>query len=63
MHFLDNTVGSTYYLMRLDKHAVMFVIYSEKHLHRDPATVDFLTNIVTCLRGSTVIEELIKVDY
>jgi hypothetical protein len=49
--------------MRLDKHAVMFVIYSEKHLHRDPATVDFLTNIVTCLRGSTVIEELIKVDY
>lgn len=49
--------------MRLDKHAVMTVIYTEKHTHRDPATVEFLTHIVTSLRGSTVIEELIKVDY
>jgi hypothetical protein len=63
VHFLDNTVGNTYYLMRLDRHAVMVVIYSEKHAHRDPTTVEFLTHIVTSLRGSAVIEELLKVDY
>ncbi|KAI8987183.1 hypothetical protein BDB01DRAFT_784917 [Pilobolus umbonatus] len=62
VYFYDNTIGSTYYLMRVDDHAVFVIIYLEKHNHRDTATVEFITHIVTSLRGSTVIEELIKVD-
>ncbi|KAI9481069.1 MAG: hypothetical protein EXX96DRAFT_565264 [Benjaminiella poitrasii] len=62
IHFFDSTIGSTYYLMRIDKHTVMVIIYLDKHAYREPATIEFMTNIVTSLRGSTVIEELIKVD-
>lgn len=62
VHFFDSTIGSTYYLMRIDKHAVMVIIYEDKHMHREPTTMEFLTNIVTSLRGSTVIEELIRID-
>lgn len=62
IHFFDSTIGSTYYLMRIDKHAVMVIIYLDKHAHREPTTMEFLTNIVTSLRGSTVIEELIRID-
>ncbi|KAI7901572.1 uncharacterized protein BX663DRAFT_513327 [Cokeromyces recurvatus] len=62
IHFFDNTVGSNYYLMRIDKHTVMVIIYLDKHSHREPSTIEFMTNIVTSLRGSIVIEELINVD-
>ncbi|KAG2198077.1 hypothetical protein INT47_011912 [Mucor saturninus] len=62
VYFYDHTIGSTYYMMRVDKHAVCVIIYLDKHLNREPATVEFITNIVTSLRGSTVIEELIRVD-
>jgi hypothetical protein len=62
VHFFDNTISSTYYMMRIDNHAVLVIIYLDKHVHREPATVEFMTNIVTALRGSTVIEELIRVD-
>ncbi|KAI8647812.1 hypothetical protein BD408DRAFT_1684 [Parasitella parasitica] len=62
VHFFDSTISSTYYLMRIDKHVVMVIIYLDKHSHREPATMEFLTNIVTSLRGSTVIEELITID-
>lgn len=48
--------------MRIDRHAVMVIIYLDKHAHREPTTMEFLTNIVTSLRGSTVIEELIRID-
>jgi hypothetical protein len=65
VHFFDNTMmNSTYYIMRVDKHVVLVIIYQEdkQHMHREPTTVDFMTNIVTSLRGSTVIEDLIRVD-
>lgn len=62
VHFFDHTIGSTYYIMRVDHHAVLVIIYLDKHVHREPATVEFMTNIVTSLRGTSVIEELIRVD-
>lgn len=62
VYFFDSTMSSTYYLMRIDTHAVLVIIYLDKHVHREPTTVEFMTNIVTSLRGSTVIEELIRVD-
>lgn len=48
--------------MRVDKHAVFIIIYLDKHNSREPTTAEFMTNIVTSLRGSAVIEELIKID-
>lgn len=62
VYFSDAVVGSTYYLMRIDKHAVIIIIYLDKHTNREPATVEFLTKIVASLRGTTVIEELIRAD-
>ncbi|KAG1462421.1 hypothetical protein G6F46_002887 [Rhizopus delemar] len=62
VYFSDTVIGSTYYLMRIDSHAVMVIIYLDKHTNREPATIEFITNIVTSLRGTTVIEELIRVD-
>lgn len=62
IHFFDTTIGSTYYIMRIDIHTVLVIIYLDKHSHRDPTTLEFMTNVVTSLRGSTVIEELIRVD-
>ncbi|KAI9363751.1 hypothetical protein BD770DRAFT_380362 [Pilaira anomala] len=62
VHFFDHTIGSTYYIMRVDHHAVLVIIYLDRHVHREPATVEFMTNIVTSLRGTSVIEELIRVD-
>ncbi|KAL9544756.1 hypothetical protein MBANPS3_007463 [Mucor bainieri] len=62
IHFFDSTIGSTYYLMRIDRHAVVVIIYLDRHAHREPTTMEFLTNIATSLRGSTVIEELIRID-
>ncbi|CAO3692564.1 unnamed protein product [Rhizopus stolonifer] len=62
VYFSDAVVGSTYYLMRIDRHAVIVIIYLDKHANREPTTVEFLTKIVASLRGTTVIEELIKAD-
>ncbi|KAI8984207.1 hypothetical protein BDF20DRAFT_934500 [Mycotypha africana] len=62
VHFLDNTINSTYYLMRIDRHAVFIIIFLDKHVQRESNIIDFITHIVTSLRGSTVIEELMKVD-
>lgn len=62
VYFFDGSISSTYYLMRVDKHAVFIIIYLDKHPSREPTTIEFMTNIVTSLRGSTVIEELIKID-
>ncbi|KAI9283263.1 hypothetical protein BY458DRAFT_583122 [Sporodiniella umbellata] len=62
VYFSDAVVGSTYYLMRIDSHAVVIIIFLDKHTSREPATIDFLTKIANSLRGTTVIEELIKAD-
>ncbi|CAO3700193.1 unnamed protein product [Rhizopus microsporus] len=58
IYFFDNVIGSTYYLMRIDRHAVFVIVYLDKHVNREPTTVEFITNIVTSLRGTTVIEDL-----
>lgn len=44
--------------MRIDRHAVFVIVYLDKHVNREPTTVEFITNIVTSLRGTTVIEDL-----
>ena len=62
IHFFDTTIASTYYMMRIDVHTVLVIIYSDKHHHREPTTIDFITKIVTSLRGTIVIEDLIRVD-
>ncbi|OBZ90722.1 hypothetical protein A0J61_01225 [Choanephora cucurbitarum] len=61
VHFMDPTVGSTFYLMRIDRHVVFLIIFSEK-THSEPATIEFMTHIVTSLRGSTVIEKMLRID-
>ncbi|RCI04496.1 hypothetical protein CU098_013243, partial [Rhizopus stolonifer] len=61
VHFVDSVINSTYYLMRIDQHVVFVIIYLEK-THSEPATAEFMNNIVTSLRGTAVIEELIRVD-
>ena len=58
---MDPTVGSTFYLMRIDRHVVFLIIFSEK-THSEPATIEFMTHIVTSLRGSTVIEKMLRID-
>ncbi|KAI8885595.1 hypothetical protein K501DRAFT_245533, partial [Backusella circina FSU 941] len=62
VYFFDNTVGSTYYLMRVDEHVVLVIIYLDRHVHREITTIEFMNQMVTLLRGSTVIEELITLD-
>jgi hypothetical protein len=61
-HFFDSMLGSTYYLMRVDEHAIFVVVFQDKHRQKEPATINFMTNIVTLLRGSTVISELLRMD-
>ncbi|KAI8371628.1 uncharacterized protein BYT42DRAFT_622723 [Radiomyces spectabilis] len=60
IYFFDNKIGSAYYLMRVDEHAVLVIIYLDRHAHREPTTAEFMTNIVTSLRGASVIADLVK---
>ncbi|KAI9021479.1 hypothetical protein CLU79DRAFT_753503 [Phycomyces nitens] len=62
VYFFDNRISSTYYFMRVDEHVVLVIIYLDKHPHREPTTSDFMTSLVTSLRGSSVIGELVRMD-
>ncbi|KAL0086775.1 hypothetical protein F4703DRAFT_1848566 [Phycomyces blakesleeanus] len=62
VYFFDNRISSTYYFMRVDEHVVLVIIYLDKHLHREPTTSDFMTSLVTSLRGSSVIGELVRME-
>jgi hypothetical protein len=48
--------------MRVDEHVVLVIIYLDRHVHREMTTIEFMTQMVTLLRGSSVIEELITLD-
>ncbi|CAO3600886.1 unnamed protein product [Absidia cylindrospora] len=61
-YFFDNMLGSTYYLMRVDEHAIFVIVFQDKHLQKEPTTINFMSNIVTLLRGSSVISELLRMD-
>ncbi|KAG0173520.1 hypothetical protein DFQ28_008208 [Apophysomyces sp. BC1034] len=62
VYFFDSKIASTYYLMRVDEHVVMVIIYLDRHVHCEPTTAEFMTKVVTSLRGSSVIGELVKTD-
>ncbi|KAI8078673.1 uncharacterized protein BX664DRAFT_342463 [Halteromyces radiatus] len=61
-HFFDNMLASTYYLMRVDEHGVFVIVYQEKHQQKEPTTISFMSNMVSLLRGSSVISELLRMD-
>ncbi|CAO3627831.1 unnamed protein product [Cunninghamella echinulata] len=61
-HFFDNMLTSTYYLARVDEHTILVIIYQDKHTQKESGTITFMTNIVSLLRGSAVISELLRMD-
>lgn len=63
VYFYDNKITSTYYLSRVDDRVVLIVIYLERHVHREAATTEFMTNMVISLRGTSVIGDLSRMDY
>ncbi|KAI7871749.1 hypothetical protein BDF14DRAFT_1758571 [Spinellus fusiger] len=62
VYFYDNKITSTYYFMRVDEHVVFVIIYLDRHLHAEPPTSDFMVSVVSSLRGSAVIAELVRMD-
>ncbi|KAJ8656398.1 hypothetical protein O0I10_007966 [Lichtheimia ornata] len=63
VYFYDNKITSTYYLSRVDERVVLIVIYLERHVHREAATTEFMTNMVISLRETSVIGDLSRMDY
>lgn len=63
VYFYDNKITSTYYLSRVDERVVLIVVYLERHVHREAATTEFMTNMVISLRGTSVIGDLSRMDY
>ncbi|KAI9303799.1 hypothetical protein BJ944DRAFT_164794 [Cunninghamella echinulata] len=61
-HFFDNMLTSTYYLARVDEHTILVIIYQDKHTQKESGTITFMTNLVSLLRGSAVIAELLRMD-
>ncbi|KAL1933732.1 hypothetical protein VTP01DRAFT_7822 [Rhizomucor pusillus] len=57
-HFYDNKISSTYYLSRVDDHVVLVVIYLDKHSHSEPATREFMNDLVALLQGSHLVADL-----
>lgn len=60
--FFDTKLASTYYLMRVDPHVVMVIIYLDHHVHRDQVTIDFMESLVKSLRGSQVVSDLMSLE-
>jgi hypothetical protein len=60
--FFDTKLASTYYLMRVDPHVVMVIIYLDHHVHRDQVTIDFMESLVKSLRGAQVVSDLMSTD-
>lgn len=55
-------LASTYYLARIDEHTILVIIYQDKHTQRESGTITFMTNLVSLLRGSSVIGDLLRME-
>ncbi|ORZ01051.1 hypothetical protein BCR43DRAFT_529730 [Syncephalastrum racemosum] len=62
IHFFDASISSTYYLSRIDEHAVLVVIYLDRHNNIEPATATFMNNLSTSLRGTGVINDMVRME-
>ncbi|ORX45674.1 hypothetical protein DM01DRAFT_1339903 [Hesseltinella vesiculosa] len=62
VHFFDKKIESMYYLMRVDEHVICVLIYQEKQMQKEPATLQFMSTLVQDLRGTAVIAELLRMD-
>lgn len=58
IQFFDSKIASTYYLARVDEHVVLVIIFcSERHNHRE--TSEFMSSMVECLRGTSIMNDLL----
>ena len=63
VYFSDSKIGSTYYLAQVDEHVVLVVIYLERQVQqREPTTLDFMSNMVVSLRGTSTIADLSRME-
>ncbi|KAG9286772.1 hypothetical protein G9A89_012322 [Geosiphon pyriformis] len=60
IYFCDKGVGSTYYMIRVDAHVGLVIIYTEKHTHSDAATSEFIMSMANRLSGVEVLQNLQK---
>ncbi|RUP14542.1 hypothetical protein BC936DRAFT_139657 [Jimgerdemannia flammicorona] len=62
VHFFDHKIGYTYYLLRIDSHVHMLVIYLDRHANRDTATVEFMEAVAAGLRGTEVFKDMMRME-
>ncbi|RUS22081.1 hypothetical protein BC937DRAFT_90495 [Endogone sp. FLAS-F59071] len=58
VHFFDRKIGYTYYLLRVDSHVYMLVIYLDRHINRDTTTIEFMDAVAGGLRGTEVFKDM-----
>lgn len=58
VHFFDRKIGYTYYLLRVDSHVYMLVIYLDRHVNRDTTTIEFMDAVAGGLRGTEVFKDM-----
>ncbi|KAI9251877.1 hypothetical protein BDA99DRAFT_548449 [Phascolomyces articulosus] len=63
VYFFDSKISSTYYLAQVDDHVVLVVIYFERQIQqREPTTLEFMSTMVTSLRGTSVLADLSRME-
>ncbi|CAG8439076.1 5780_t:CDS:2 [Ambispora leptoticha] len=60
IHFYDKGFGSTYYMIRVDAHVGLVIIYMEKHATPDTAAFEFIMMLANKLSGVDIVLSLQK---
>ncbi|CAG8496526.1 9574_t:CDS:2 [Ambispora gerdemannii] len=60
IHFYDKGFGSTYYMIRVDAHVGLVIIYMDKHATPDTAASEFIMSLANRLSGLDISQSLQK---